>query len=83
MEWDKEKEMLEQISDCHARVHWLAHQLSEFVGPPNCVAAPGWKCDPECKWANMKMLTYGDACINCWIAASGRAVKKGKEDERA
>ena len=58
---------------------WLAHQLSEFVGPPNCVAAPGWKCDPECKWANMKMLTYGDACIKCWLKVAEEACAK-KED---
>lgn len=74
MEWDKEKAMLEQISDCHKRVQWLASQLSRRVGPPQN------KCDTECAWNNLKMATYGDTCINCWIAASGRAVKKGKED---
>ena len=63
MIWDKEKEMLEQISDCHARVHWLASQLSDR----SC--CPHMTCDFE------------ENCIKCWIAASGRAVKKSKEDE--
>lgn len=80
MDWDKEKAMLEQISDCHKRVQWLAHQLSELVGPPEHAYLFRWECDHECKWSRIPMLTYGDACINCWIAASGRAVKKAKED---
>jgi hypothetical protein len=65
MKWDKEKEMLEQISDCQARVHWLASQLSKRG------FCPCWQCD------------YEENCIKCWIAASGKAVKKSKKDAQA
>lgn len=63
-----EAERLEQISNCHKRVSWLIHQIVEDFGgcPPG--RRPRWMCRDE------------DGCINCWIAASGRAVKKGKED---
>lgn len=68
MEWDKKAELLEQISDCHKRVEWLVQQIVCVFGecPPD--KRPGTVCKEE------------PGCINCWIAASGRAVKKGKED---
>ena len=52
---------------------WLAFWLSEEVGPPTVW---GWKCDPECKWANMRMLSYGDACADCWLKACKDAMQK-------
>jgi hypothetical protein len=71
MDMDKEKAMLEQNSDCHARVSWLVHQIVEEFGecPPD--RKPGWLCRDE------------DGCINCWIAASGRAVNKVKQNGKS
>ena len=67
MEWDKEKEMLEQLCGCHKRVYWLLQQLDK-----------SGNCPPDRDPA--KDCSLADNCFLCWLFASGRAVKKGKED---
>ncbi len=67
MEWDKEKAYRKALLNYKGRIIWLTRQLIERgYCPPDKQSHR--ECSPK------------DSCVFCWVAASGRAVNKAKDN---
>lgn len=70
MDMDKEKAYREALRNYKARIIWLTKQLIERG---YCVP------DKQSHWE----CTTINSCVDCWIAASGRAVNKKKQNGKS